>query len=127
MRDRGLEVGAATPCSLGCMGLLGWGSQAGPHDFEQVGLDVGVDRDVSDLVLVHEAFAAVQELWELHAQEVEASGGAVLDDLGQSGVDPVEEPFGLVEGLRAGLGVEGESLCSRGDDRGLSCGVAGAE
>ena len=107
--------------------MLGWGSQAGPHDFEQVGLDVGVDRDVSDLVLVHEAFAAVQELWELHAQEVEASGGAVLDDLGQSGVDPVEEPFGLVEGLRAGLGVEGESLCSRGDDRGLSCGVAGAE
>ena len=127
MRDRGLEVGAATSFGLRCTGLFGWGLQAGPDDFQQVGLDGGEDRDAADPVLVHEALVLVQELWEFHAQEVEASGGAVLDDLGQSGVDPVEEPVGLVEGLRAGLGVDGESLCSRGDDRRRSCGVAVAE
>ena len=127
MRDRGLEVGAATSSGLRCMGLFGRGPQAGPDDFQQAGLDGGVDRDVADLGLVHEALAPVQELREFHAQEVEAFGGAVLDDLGQSGVDLVEEPIGLAEGLRAGLGVDGESLCSRSDNRGLYRGVAVAE
>ena len=53
MHDRGLEVGATTLGTLGCTGLFGWGPQAQPNHFQQIGLDMGVDRDVADPVLVH--------------------------------------------------------------------------
>ena len=61
--------------------MFGWGPEAGPDDFQQIGLDGGVDQDVAHPELVHEALAPVQELRKFHAQAIEAFVGAVLDDL----------------------------------------------
>ena len=52
------------PAPVACTGLFGWGLEAGPDDFQQLGLGGGVDRDVAHPELVHGALALVHEVRE---------------------------------------------------------------
>lgn len=66
---------------------------------DEVGLHWGVGRHVAHSYRLHEPLSLVDDARQLHSQQVEAFRSAVLDDLGETGVDAREQQIKLPQGL----------------------------